>query len=335
MKIEFDIIITTYNRPERVAKFIDEILKCEQLPCNVIVVDSSELPNEDLPRKFKVKYIRSSHKNQPYQRYLGASISSSKILCFFDDDLEITDPNIFKLILEPFNKSEIVGSSIAIDYHSSISTKINDGFINPQSSITKLFLRLTGVRYPENGRISYLGMAGAKPTQKQYVDFFYGPCMAFRRGVFMNTFYDDLLSLFEIKSGMGEDKIISMRASTYGKLLFNPTICLYHPAVESTYFSNLRNFTFKTQYSRALLNRVFTEVKNKNYLISTLNLYWYNLGRLIIALITLMIKQNSQSKDRFVGLLKGTKFNMNYYNLKKIDWHSEIQNDMKNYKLIS
>ena len=72
------IIICTYNRPNIVVKLISLLRKQTIDPNEIIVVDSSDTLNKSLADDNDIKYIQSSHKNQPYQRYLGFLCSSNK-----------------------------------------------------------------------------------------------------------------------------------------------------------------------------------------------------------------------------------------------------------------
>jgi glycosyltransferase involved in cell wall biosynthesis len=321
----FDIIITTYNRPEKVELFVKRLCQCSLQAEKIIVVDSSDTEHISIQSIANVKYIRSQHKNQPFQRYLGASQASSEILCFFDDDLEVTDNRLFEYLLESYQDKTIAGSSVGIDYHNSIQYQTPQSLMETSGSAGSFFLKLSGVKFPAPGRISYAGMTGPKPSAKQEVDFFYGPCMSFRREQFMSTLYPELLTQFELKRGMGEDKVISMLMSAKGKLVYNPTICLHHPAVESSYFSNTTEFVAKTIYSRKLLNIVYANIHHKNSLLATFHLWWYLSGRLIISLITFLIKRDHPRKQKLNGILKGISMILSPVPLNDYHWQQELK----------
>jgi glycosyltransferase involved in cell wall biosynthesis len=50
----------------------------------------------------KILYFHSSHKNQPYQRYLGYINSLSEYLVFLDDDMEIVSDSFLDEIRDLF-----------------------------------------------------------------------------------------------------------------------------------------------------------------------------------------------------------------------------------------
>lgn len=325
----FDVIITTYNRPERVEQFVQSILTCHLLPDQIIVVDSSDIPHPTIHTLHKVRYIKSSHKNQPYQRYLGATQSNAEVVCFFDDDLEMINKDIFNLLMEPYKQDKVAGSSVGIDYQNSISDKTPESLIKPSSGWPQRLLQLSGVKFPPPGKISYAGMTGEPPMNIQQIDFFYGPCMSFRRNIFNQTFNTQLLDLFEQKLGMGEDKVISMLATQYGILMYNPVTCLYHPAIESTYFQNVSEYTAKTLYSRRFLNDIFIQVNKKNKQLGSVHLWWYIMGRVCISTLTYIIKPQLPRKLKLKGLLQGMKLLMFNNNKTTYNWMHEINIDSK------
>jgi hypothetical protein len=101
--------------------------------------------------------------------------------------------------------------------------------------------------------------------------------------------------------------------------------------VESSYFDNIKSFAFKTQYSRPFLNRAYIEVKNKSYILGLINLYWYNIWRILISLTIFILRPSNINRDKFIGILKGTKFNMNYKNVVKTNWKDELEKEFSKY----
>ena len=92
--MSLDVVICTYNRPQKVVELITQLQDCIIAPSQIIVVDSSDKTNTDLRNKSGIKYIQSNHKNQPYQRFLGVNQSTSEYILFLDDDMEILDEHV-------------------------------------------------------------------------------------------------------------------------------------------------------------------------------------------------------------------------------------------------
>lgn len=320
--MKFDVIITTYNRPERVVNFINQIFECSTLPDKIIVVDSSDDINMEATRIKEVTYIRSLHKNQPYQRYLGAMVSDAAVLCFFDDDLTITDNTIFEHLLGPYKNSEVVGTSVGINYENPSDTSEN-ALKSPE-----WFKKIFSVKIPHSGQISYAGIVGSKPSQIQAVEYFHGPCMCFKKEVFLSTLNTQLLCIFEKKLGMGEDKYISAIAAKKGRLIFNPQLFLYHPAIESSYFSNLSNFFTKNILSRKILTEAYCELNKKSRLHGSIKLWQFIIGRIIVSLVRVVLYRRKEQVEILKGQLNGIKHIIIPINC-GIDWSREFRHNLE------
>lgn len=243
-----DVIICTYNRPEKVASLVEQILQCKPAPNRVIVVDSSDNDHETLACRSDITYVKSDRKSQPYQRYLGTKHSQAPIVCFFDDDVNILISTLFADIKAAFNDPAVVGVSAGIHYENGVP-------LNQQT--TEKLLQHTG-------KITWLGKTTGLPQQNQEVEYFPGPIMSFRTEILPQVFDEYLFTIFEKRMAMGEDKAISMRASKYGKLMYlGAKNYLYHPPEPSTYFTNNINFIAKTTFSRLWLNKIIADIKQQ------------------------------------------------------------------------
>lgn len=334
--MNFDTVITTYNRPLEVFKLANQILQCSPAPDSLIVVDSSDEANLSLESLSIVKYLRSSHKNQPYQRLLGATVATSDIVVFLDDDLDITNPNIFEIIRAEFSEDSIVGVTVGIDYHSAIGDQMDEAiFMSIDRTVVKSIHKLTGVILPPLGKVGRLGIVGKKPNTKDSIEFFYGPCLSFRRNIILKIIPDDLLSQVERRLSMGEDKVISLSALQYGKLLYIPEVCLLHPPNDSTYFQNIRSFTAKVTYSRLYLSRIYAQVFKKPWWREVLIYYWFTSWRVLIALFSLLLRPSKGRKYKLLGTLDGLWLALRLPQKAErltpgINWESEIQKDLTN-----
>ncbi|MES2691188.1 MAG: glycosyltransferase [Bacteroidota bacterium] len=319
----FDIVITTYNRPVETARLIREILSCTQLPEQVIVVDSSDRADAVLQKTGKVTYIRSAHKNQPFQRMLGVKSANADVVVFFDDDLEIVDKRIFEWIMAPYNNTHVVGSAINFTYENGIDQHL-PGHFNIKSKWAGLFLLLTGAPSPGVGKYSWQGATGPKPAQTGYVETFSGAQMSFRRAE-INTFFSSaLFDTFESRMGMGEDKVISYAMSKKGLLVYNPVIGLKHPANESNYYEDMASFTAKVIFSRLLLNIEYARQNGKAPITGYLLFYWYALCRLMIAVLSWMVFRTNTHKQKVKGTYQGILLTLKKRNAGSVNWHNEL-----------
>jgi glycosyltransferase involved in cell wall biosynthesis len=305
--MKFDIIITTYNRPTAGCDLVTQIIGCSLLPEKIIIVDSSEVKNEKILEFGSVIYIQSSHKNQPYQRYLGYLASTEEVIVFLDDDIKIINNQIFNIILERFEDPMVVGSNVRFKQEGDITVQKELDKVRPfkNSKLVKLFWWITGVPMVSSGKVWLAGLKGPDSTNI-YTESLGGPgSLSFRRVVIPTLFDDILFSLFEKKMAMGEDKYISMGALRFGRLAFNNTTCIIHPANDSNYFQDIGSFVRKEIYSRLFLSRRYLQVKQRWIGWAYIHFYWYGLWRIVISCIYFILHPVRHNKQQLKGKLLG------------------------------
>lgn len=259
MSLTFDVIIATYNRPHKVTGFCAQIKKCSIQPGKLIVIDSSDETNKSLHEDPDIVYLKSSHKSQPYQRYVGTLMSEADIIVFFDDDLIINDHKLFERIVELFEDHKTMGVGLGIEYHNIITTKLN----TTKSSFTGRLKKLLPTKVLKAGLITLFGETAPLPQKTLETMYLPGPNMSFRRNATGDIFDDTLFALFEHRIGMGEDKVLSMRVAKKGKVIYSgEKNYLLHPAEESSYYSNPVNFYAKVYYSRLWLANQYSLLWN-------------------------------------------------------------------------
>lgn len=269
MNKTISVVICTFNRPEHVDKLVEELKSFHNQILEIIVVDSSTKDNDLLQSDSTVNYIKSDRKSQPYQRWLGASACRGEIVAFFDDDVLVLDNKIFFDIDKEFHKKEIVGVSLGIRYETGIQLNANE---------RKKDL-------PNTGKISWLGRTTGLPCSNMYVEYFPGPIMVYRRSILDKLFDEVMFSMFEKRIAMGEDKVISMRASKYGRLMFlGAKNYLHHPPIASTYFNNNIEFIAKTTFSRLWLSKEFARSHSKPIWIAHVIFWLYLAKQLVLGL---------------------------------------------------
>jgi GT2 family glycosyltransferase len=89
------LIICSRNRPQLLWETIQSILKGDEIPTEMIIVDQSEMPNPRLEnfqpeRACKFHYLWSEEKGVSLARNLAASKATYPILVFTDDDMLAT-----------------------------------------------------------------------------------------------------------------------------------------------------------------------------------------------------------------------------------------------------
>jgi len=338
--VNFDVIITTYNRPEAVYNLVQSLLNCRPAPSSIIVVDSSELDDLQLQKLKGVEYIRSSHKNQPYQRYLGFLASREEIVCFFDDDIQIINPAIFEIILNRYSEKEIVGCNVNFINEGNITVQKelkSEWGINEMPQALSFLLLLTGVPTIKDGKAWLAGMRG-NDVSNLFTETFSGPGgLSFRRRIVPSLFDDALFALFEKKMAMGEDKYISMGALRFGKLAHNIEPCIVHSENTSHYYQDSSSFTRKELYSRLWLSKRYLYVKYKWIGWAYIHYSWFAFWRILIAGIRCIIQPQKINFKIFHGKLLGvidavSKPYKNKAFCPEINWAAEFEKDLRNMK---
>ncbi len=307
-----DVVIATYRRPEKVAALVTQLLACLHPSSTIIVVDSSDEINSAFMDQHRVKYIRSTHKNQPYQRYVGYLISSADLLLYLDDDMEIIDSNLILPLFAPF-ETETDLAGIAFHFtdkhvHSSLSKMPNSIFFSQKQQYKKIINWFTGYKIPATGKLGLCGIRGPQPKEGGITEWLSGGAFAAQKKYLFKNFNFQLLDLFEEKMGMGEDAIIGYGLSKQGKLIYNPNLLFYHnDQADSTYSTNTFHFSKRIIFSRLFLSLEKTRLDGENYFRAWMHYYWYTGWRLMGMLGNYLCRPNMQRKEILTGTWIGCK----------------------------
>ncbi|HRN78521.1 MAG TPA: glycosyltransferase [Candidatus Dependentiae bacterium] len=220
------VIICTRNRLDDIQKFLYSLQKQTQLPTELVIVDSSDIPlqyNQNFQKIFashvfpttQLTYVHTTP-GLPYQRNIGVQYAVGDVLYFFDDDVEL-QPNYLAAMQQVFSEQPI--------YSGGMGTVQN---IPPRAQLWCRVIRrifLLG-RVHATGSFTWSGM----PTHAygthamREVEVLGGCCMAYRASVFKTQQFDEQLSGYAYM----EDCDFSRRVSLTSKLFFNPAAQLYH-----------------------------------------------------------------------------------------------------------
>ncbi|NPA37138.1 MAG: glycosyltransferase family 2 protein [Chlorobi bacterium] len=334
----FDVVICTYNRPQEVIRLINEIKKCELTPAKIIVVDSSEKDNSDIGNADDVIYVKSAHKNQPYQRFLGSTLSQSELITFFDDDLMIRDNRIFNYLLSAFEENGVVGACTGLEYEvvDKQNGSSNDNNIPViLSKLLSIIRRISIGKRLQPGEMWLLGMDTPKNEDSPYVEYTGGgDAPTFKRGILSYLFDDFLFSLYENGLGKGEDKYFSMKALVFGKIRYINRICLLHPPVgNSHYFKNLIRYRKNSMRTRLILSLRYAGMKGIFKPFVYLHYSWFAFWTFIYDSLLLVFQPGKRNLHTLYGNLSGYFCTMYFMMVKRrslgrdIDWQYEVEKD--------
>ena len=330
--INFDVIITTYNRKKNVFELVNSILQLEIQPNRIIVVDSSDEVNEDLVKLDGVDYILSNknHQNQPYKRLVGAYASRAENIIFFDDDIEILDERIFEKLLPLFGENNVVAFTSNIDFQ-------NFEQKNKWSGIGDFFLFLTGKPLMKSGELGLAGYYGATSRQvMSKVQVLKGPLMGFKREVFIKLPTNRFLDLFDLQLSIPEDKILAIRTWRHGDIMNYPENLVRHPKIESTYFKNIRNHTMRVLFSRYIINMELSVYRSSRFSILYKIHFWYYISWRLVIATSKICGFKKAHKEKLLGVIDAMKcvfqFNKGFY-LQNFDFHCLAKLDAKKAKI--
>lgn len=329
----FDLVICTYNRPESVARLTAQVHATSHPPQNTIIVDSSDVENVELKKADRVTYVRSSHKNQPYQRFLGYSLSTADVVVFLDDDLEVVDLQCFEVMLSRYRNLKVRGVSVGFDHQHGIGNKV-ESFSEGSSLLFSIINFISGVPRLKTGKIYMAGLAGPKPAVEGPVESFNGAIMSFYRKELDHLFDPALFALFEKKLGMGEDKVISMKIGLEKMLWYVPGIYFRHPPVDSHYFQSMRQFQRKVTYSRLYISQRYGDIKHRYNAFVYLHYYYFSFWRILIGLGRLAVKPKLQYWESLRGAIDGIILTFRVpFDAERltpgIDWRKDADRDTK------
>lgn len=336
----YDIVITTYNRKDSVQALVEAILTHKKSPKKIIIVDSSEEVNIAIQKHSKVMYIHSSHANQPYQRYIGYLASTSSLLVYLDDDMEIVDENAFEKIIQRFYKSDIVGLAINfINNNDFMNNKLpkskfvsSTGFKNYVLNFLKM---LSGQSNLNDGQYWYNGLKGEQPKVGGYTEWFRGGAFAAKREFLYIGFNFKLFDLYEEGLGKGEDGIIGYTLSKQGRLLFEPDVFfIHHDKKDSTYTKDFFSFSQRVVYSRLFLSYEFSRLDNRPLWKATIYYHWYILWRVVGMIANQFLDHQESRKEMLRGYISGWNLaRPSQKVLKKYEdeayWREEAENDIR------
>jgi len=334
-----DVVIATYSRPTSLEKLVVNLNKCEFTPMSIIIVDSSPEENISIQKHNNVVYVRSSHPNQPYQRYLGYNISESDIIVYLDDDMEVLDKNWLQNVMAQFDDKSVVGVAINFkndnDFLQKKMSKSKLHNLIPASPVKEFFKTLSGYPQPKPGKFWLCGIRGAQPENGTPTEWFSGGAFAVRKDDLYKNFNFKIFDLFKRNIGMGEDAILGFALAQYGKIIYLAKELFYHnDQKDSTYTIDFYSYGKRVAYSRLYLSLEYARLVGISKIFVYMHYMWYMIWRLIGMSINQIIgfkaSRNQLIKGYLHGIylsLKEKKYLVKYQDISS--WERDVQDDIK------
>jgi glycosyltransferase involved in cell wall biosynthesis len=309
--LKIDIIICTYNRPQKVLELVHQLNTYSSYLNSIIVVDSSDIVHEELSIQNNLHYLRTVHKNQPFQRYMGYKNSQSDILIFLDDDMEVANPDFLQIIGNVFQDGKVNGMAIKFaDKHknNSLDAIPVSNLLVRAKSIKFFFGWFTGYPVMAEGKLGLCGIKGKQPANGGNTEWLSGGAFAVRRDIMFKDFNFQLFDIFEKKIGMGEDAIIGYGISRHGILLYHPDLLFYHnDQNDSTYSVDHFSYARRVTFSRLYLSLEKSRLNGDSIIRAYLHYHWYVLWRIVGLSLNLILKGNPVNKRLLKGTFEGWK----------------------------
>lgn len=305
------VVITTFNRPQECLVLVKSLL-LEASLVEVIVVDSGEKKYGGTQDK-RERIIRTKHKNQPYQRYVGYAAAKSDVLLYLDDDMQLLNNKWLELILNEFRVRQIIALNLPFQNKNAFLDAVEKSFINKQGAVIRKWKGiLTG--YPDANPNAYLycGIRGPRVSENP-IEYLSGGCLAVKRNELYKNFNFSLFDMYENKLGKGEDGILGYTLSKNGIIwALKELLFLHNDLEDSSYSQNHESFSRKVMFSRKYLSCEYYRLSNKATWRGVLRYLHYGMFRIIGAWLMQLLKPTTNNKNILKGYLKGFKLALKY-----------------------
>ena len=331
----FDVIITTFNRRRRATTTIQQLLEAPALPIGrVLLVDSSDgLSQADYPDHPKVRYIHSSHKNQPYQRFLGYKASTAESILFLDDDMDLLDMNGLREGMQRLQSSSVAAANFDFSNNNAfLSNAPRTLTAGSTGSAIRFLARLSGAPTIPANRLWLCGIRGPRVSGHP-IEYVSGGAFAAKRSALYRDFNFQLFDLFEQRQGMGEDAAIGYTLAKQGTVLALEGLTFDHnDQRDSTYTPDLRSFNERVAFSRLFLSSEYTRLNGGSQAFARAHFMWWAMWRWVALAVSLAARP---SRTRFAaarGWMSGVGRTVTWRRLPLTDterrWRLEAEKDL-------
>lgn len=302
-----DVVICTYNRPQQCAFLISQLLSLDTKPNCIWVIDASESVEDSFKNRAGITWVPSNHKNQPYQRFVGWSLSMADILLYLDDDMEVADAGCIETIRQHFETQPQV-LALALHFKNKQEggslSDIPQSQFNQQSKIKKLWNWVSGYPSLPPGAFGYCGHRGKQPVEGGVTQWISGGAFAVKRNSMYQNFNFQLFDLFEEKLGMGEDGSLGYSLSKQGDVYYEPKqLFWHHEQHESHYATNQQAYAKRVLFSRLFLSLEKARLDGSSIQFATWHYYWYAFCRILGYYVNYYKSPTEKRKQ----ILKGSK----------------------------
>ncbi len=304
---KLDVVITTYNRPQKVSMLINQLLVLahQHKLGLIVVVDSSInlLPPTAFGNSSNLKIIHSRHPNQPYQRWLGMSACVNEYILFLDDDMEVileTFPEDISMLM----KSGYAGINLKFR-NENIFLANQERSVIGKTGMWEKIRNLSGYQSVPDNKMGFNGVVGRR-VDKKPIEFVGGGAFVAKRELLFLGLSTTLFDLFEKKLGGGEDRIIGYALSCTGTLWAHSEIYFNHnDQNNSVYTTDEYRFSNRVAYSRLFLSFEYSRLNGTSKFSAFIRYQWFSVGRILGMLINFLIRPTKVKFQKITGYIVG------------------------------
>ena len=209
-------MIATRGRPERLARTLDSLARCDPLPAELIVVDGDPGGSAGPVLAGRSIGVPAAHLASPpgltRQRNAGVDAAGGDVIVFADDDVDF-DPPLFARLAEAYADPSVAGATVRV---------IEDEPRRVGGARSRL-RRLLGGREGTMTRYGYPRRI-VDPRITRDVEFMAGCLMSARRELAARLRFDEALPGY----GLAEDEDFGYRLSRIGRVRYLPTTHVVH-----------------------------------------------------------------------------------------------------------
>ena len=331
-----DVVIATYNRSEHAFELAKDLSNYNKFLAKIIIVDSSDNFEKINSNNPIINHIHSSHKNQPYQRYLGASLCSSEIVLFLDDDMSLIDKTLFEDLNYFFKKKNIIAVNLNFKNINNFLQNVPKSLFTNKKSRFLSFL--IGNMNAEKNKYIYCGIKGER-ISNEYINYLSGGSFACSLKFLYSNFNFQLFDLYENKLGKGEDGIMGYTISRTGNIWSaEKQYFLHNDYSDSTYSTSYYNFSKRVMFSRLFLSYEYYRQNNKPLFYGFIRYQHYALGRILGSIINCIVNYERKKIEIFMGNITGWlltyTFYFKYIKIENSVWSYRLKKDLDKIKLM-
>lgn len=235
--MKVSVVICTRNRPAVTRECLASVFAQSQKPDEVIIVDASDVEDENLKHDLRIKYVRAKP-GLSHQRNVGVGNCTGDLIFFLDDDT-VLDGAFIEKIVKVFRKDK--GLKVGGVMGDIVNAKVSGSLLKRLSySLHLLIQRAFLLPTFGNGNFQLSGCPtypyGSREIKR--VEFLAGGITAYRRVVF-NDFR------FEEDAFSSDDDDFSYRVSRRYINVYTPYAKIIHnasPVARQNSFTRSRNY---------------------------------------------------------------------------------------------